>query len=414
MLKKLGLANFKSFSSDMEWIPLAPVTILVGANASGKSNALDAVRFLQGVGMELSIAEILTGKWEGGIKVYPGLRGGAGEVCWGSEETFTVATELTRVCESEMLRDHEGGIQTKGISRCFKHEITCRAKQQPAMISESLDVDEERLIEIPPESENKTGKAPPRSTCRGRVSARSRSALAEVIQQVDEDVKTRGLAGFLLDDYASARFLDVRPSLMKSYVSLVVDDIGQHGENLSAIVWRICQNAEQKEQYLDWLAELCAPEVTGIDFDKTETDKVMVRLIEGDGEKKPISAESLSDGTLRFMGILAAMFSAPEGSLFLMEEIENGLHPTRVHLLVELLEQFAEARHLQIIATTHSSQVLLGLSETALQNAILFARLEDTPGTITRRLGDLDYFEEVTQKTRIDRLFATGWLERSL
>jgi hypothetical protein len=356
MLKKLGLANFKSFSSDMEWIPLAPVTILVGANASGKSNALDAVRFLQGVGMELSIAEILTGKWEGGREVYPGLRGGAGEVCWGSEETFTVATELTRACEGERLRDHEKGIPVKGISRCFKHEITCRAKQRPALISESLDVSDERgderLVEITPESVVKPQLFE-------LTQSRPRSALAEVIHQVNVDVKTRGLAGFLLDDYANARFLDVRPSLMKDYVSSVADDIGQHGENLSAIVRQICRT-DQGEQYLDWLKELCAPEVTDIDFDRTATDKVMVRLVEGDGEKKPISAESLSDGTLRFMGILAAMFSAPEGSLFLMEEIENGLHPTRVHLLVELLEQFAEARHLQIIATTHSSQVLLG------------------------------------------------------
>jgi predicted ATPase len=193
-----------------------------------------------------------------------------------------------------------------------------------------------------------------------------------------------------------------------------VPELGDCGENLSAVVWRICQDEEQKEQYLQWLAALCAPKITEIQFDRTATDKVMLQVVEGNGKETPISAESVSDGTLRFMGILAAMFSAPEGSVFLMEEIENGLHPTRVHLLVELLEQFAESRKLQIIATTHSSQVLLGLSDEALRNAVLFARTEETPGTVTRRLGDLPDFEEVTRTTQIDRLFTTGWLEQAL
>jgi predicted ATPase len=192
---------------------------------------------------------------------------------------------------------------------------------------------------------------------------------------------------------------------------LAADELGSDGENLSTIIYRICRDAKQKERYLDWLSSVCAPQVKGIEFDKRKTDDVLVMLVEGDGDEKPLSARVISDGTLRFMAILAAMFSAPEGTVFLMEEIENGLHPTRIHLLMELFEQFAESRDLQIIATTHSSQVLLSLSEKAQRDAILFARTEDTPGTITRRLGDLPHFEEVMQKTHIDHLFTTGWLE---
>ena len=214
--------------------------------------------------------------------------------------------------------------------------------------------------------------------------------------------------------YREARFLDLRPSEMKDYVSLATPELGIHGENLSAIVYRICEQPDQKEMYLGWLTSLCAPEVTDIDFIKTRASDVLVELVEGNGEKRRISARSLSDGTLRFMGYLAAMFSAPEGSLFLIEEIETGLHPTRIHLLIELFEQFAESRNLQIIATTHSSQVLLSLSERALRDAVLFARTADSSGTVTRRLGDLPDFEEVTQQTHIDELFTTGWMEQSV
>ncbi|MCX7428359.1 MAG: AAA family ATPase [Planctomycetia bacterium] len=417
MLKELQLTDFKSFADDAAPIPFAPVTILVGANGSGKSNLLDAIRFLQGIGTGLSIAEILAGKSLGGREIAPGLRGGAAEVCRAGTEAFTVRSVVELGVHLVVTKDSAGGlIEESPISR-FEHAITCGPKPRPRVVSESLHVDRDRPLEITPEH------------LKGRFS-RERSLLTEVTfphklaegetRDAHEDgngdlvsVDRRYFAGRLLSHYADTRFLNVEPSLMKGYVSLSVDELGEHGENLSAVVRHICTQPERKEQYLDWLGELCAPQVTDIDFDKTKSDKVQVRLKEGDPGNY-VSAESISDGTLRFMAILAAMYSAPEGSLFLMEEIENGLHPTRVHLLVEFLEQMAKLRNIQIIATTHSSQVLLSLSREALRSAVLFARPEGSPGTVTQRLGDLPHFEEVTQRTEIDRLFAAGWLESVL
>lgn len=248
----------------------------------------------------------------------------------------------------------------------------------------------------------------------GRFLPCSRSLLAEIQDHPEVEVQRRFAAGVVLNYYENFHFLELHPAGMKAFVPVAADGLGEHGENLSAVLRRICLDPEREQHLLDWLAKLCAPAVRKIDFEETKTDDVMVKLWEGDGDETPMSARSLSDGTLRFMGYLAAMFSAPEGSLFLIEEIENGLHPTRVHLLVELFEQFAESRNLQIVATTHSSQVLLSLSDKALRDAVVFARVEDRPGTVTSRLGDLPHFDEVTQKTHIDKLFTTGWLEFAL
>jgi predicted ATPase len=396
MIEKLQLLNFKSFAGDAEPIPLAPVTVLVGANASGKSNIFDAFRFLQGLGRRLTIAEILTGKYEGGRESFPAIRGGAEEVCWNGEQTFTI-----QVCGTQLVpADPPGSASTP---TAFTHSITCRPKPEPSVQSETLlahkdslgdwRVDEGSLVDF----------------------SRKRSLLAEVRDQSGAGVK-QILAWRWLDRYRDMRFLDLRPAEMKQYVPTAAQYLGEYGENLSAIVRQICLDPSQKEQFLDWVSMLCAPKIRDIDSEETKTGKVMVRLVEGNGDerKKTVSADSLSDGTLRFMGYLAAMFSAPEGTLFLIEEIENGMHPTRVHLLVELLEQFAASRNLQIIATTHSSQVLLSLSDKALRNAVLCARLEESAGTITKRLGDLPHFEEVVQKTQIDRLFTSGWLELDL
>ena len=60
MLTSLRLVNFKNFAD--ETLKLGPFTVIVGANASGKSNIRDAFRFLHGIGRGYTLAEIMGGK----------------------------------------------------------------------------------------------------------------------------------------------------------------------------------------------------------------------------------------------------------------------------------------------------------------------------------------------------------------
>ncbi len=78
MLKKITLRNFKSFRDST--FELAPLTLIVGANASGKSNFVDALRFLQGCARGLTVGEIFSGKWEGSQQIWLPIRGGEQEV----------------------------------------------------------------------------------------------------------------------------------------------------------------------------------------------------------------------------------------------------------------------------------------------------------------------------------------------
>ena len=60
MFTSLRLVNFKNFAD--ETLKLGPFTVIVGANASGKSNIRDAFRFLHGIGRGYTLAEIMGGK----------------------------------------------------------------------------------------------------------------------------------------------------------------------------------------------------------------------------------------------------------------------------------------------------------------------------------------------------------------
>lgn len=175
----------------------------------------------------------------------------------------------------------------------------------------------------------------------------------------------------------------------------------------------LCDNADHKRSLVEWLSEFCASEIADIDFiEIKEREDVMVVLVERGGKR--ISAPSISDGTLRFLGLLLTLRTASPGSVILMEEIGSGLHPTRLRLLVEYLEAVTREREIQVIATTHSPALLQWLSKDALRSVIAFARVPEHEGTLMRRLGDLPHFDEVIQRKGIDELFSTGWLEMAL
>jgi predicted ATPase len=160
-------------------------------------------------------------------------------------------------------------------------------------------------------------------------------------------------------------------------------------------------------------SELCAPELADLDFiEVAELGDVMAVLVERDGRR--ITTRSMSDGTLRFLGILTALYTVEPLSIVCFEELGAGLHPARVRLLLELLETAHRERGIQTIVTTHSPSLLRWLPDERLGQTILLARTPEHPGTIARRLGDLPGFFDAVRSLGLEEMFATQWLEAAL
>ncbi len=98
------------------------------------------------------------------------------------------------------------------------------------------------------------------------------------------------------------------------------------------------------------------------------------------GLKSPVPATRLSDGTIRFMAMLALLLSPSPPPLLCMEEPELGLHPDAVSLLADLLVE-ASSR-VQLIVTTHSDALVSALTEHA--DSVLVC--EHRGGTFLRRV----------------------------
>ncbi|WP_309891792.1 ATP-binding protein [Archangium sp.] len=395
MLTSLRLRNFKSFAD--AHAPFGPLTLLVGANASGKSNVLDALRLLRGLGAEgLPLEQVLAG-----TAGWTGIRGGIHEAVRTGADAF--------VLESSWRVDPE---QPDQPVRLFEHLIEGVVTPSPMIRHERLLESGVALFETDVDAKDGTGAATGSLVPGGRIMIEANSSVLAFLA-VELLVQSGESARRLVQEYLEGiRFLDVVPSAMRGYVPQKRRELGENGENLSAILWQLCQEPDQKRELVDWLSELCSPELADIEFSLTDEGDVMLRLVETDGGK--VSARSLSDGTLRFLGELVALRTAPKGSLILLEELGRELHPSRVHLLVEYLESITEERGIQVIATTHSPLVLEALGPKARGDVVALGHVPDQPGTVMKRVSDLPRFEEVVERRGMAYLFTTNWLEQAL
>jgi AAA15 family ATPase/GTPase len=82
MLTKLTLERFKNF--EKAELVLGPLSVLIGTNASGKSNIRDAFRFLHGISRRgYTLADVMGEKYiEGGVIQWRGIRGGPREITY--------------------------------------------------------------------------------------------------------------------------------------------------------------------------------------------------------------------------------------------------------------------------------------------------------------------------------------------
>lgn len=415
MLKRLSLRNFKSFRSAE--IPLGPLTLIVGANASGKSNIRDALRVLHGIGLGYPLAEILGEKYgPGGILQWRGIRGGAREVAFQDEGSFQLKVKLSKYTygltvdisdlrfgprvTAERLYSSTGHYVFEShpsdhpIEQRGEHQIRLRHYRHHRLGSQLRSgPDAGQIVKLPRIAEFTS----------------MRPALAQFLERDRESLATRRASAVVVDALQSLRFLDLDPEAMRQPSQPGQHILGDRGENLSSVLQAICADPARKQTLLDWLRALAPMDAVDFDFIPDFSGRVLVHLVESHGHK--VSALSASDGTLRFLALVAALLSPDTGRIFFFEELDNGLHPTRLHLLLQLIQQACREQGVQVIGTTHNPALLAFLDEQARKDALLVYRTEGAPDSRIRRIAELPDIESVLDKQDLGRLHASGWLE---
>jgi predicted ATP-dependent endonuclease of OLD family len=242
----------------------------------------------------------------------------------------------------------------------------------------------------------------------------SRPVLSQIIERIAErkdqraEEVRRSVRG-TIGELGSMRFLDLSPEAMRrpSFPGQVT--LGDRGENLSSVLQAICEDSHRKEALIQWVQELTPMDAADFEFPADQIGRVLVTLIEEDGQRT--TAYSASDGTLRFLAMIAALLGPELAQFYLFEELENGIHPTRLHLLLQLIEQEVRGGAVQMLATTHSPHLLGLLSPQALEHAALVYRLQGAPDARIKRILDIPEARRVLDKESLARLHGYGWLE---
>ena len=139
-----------------------------------------------------------------------------------------------------------------------------------------------------------------------------------------------------------------------------------------------------------------------------------MHLIFRERNGRAVSAYSASDGTLRFVAMLTALLSPSPPGVYFFEEIDNGIHPTRLHLLIDLIEKQTAKNGMQVITTTHSPDVLNLINDKTFENTSVVYRDEESADAIIRPAAELPRASELRRTQGLGRLHSTGWMEDML
>ncbi|MYC35216.1 MAG: AAA family ATPase [Chloroflexi bacterium] len=389
MLTSLRLVNFKNFAD--ETLKLGPFTVIVGANASGKSNIRDAFRFLHGIGRGYTLAEIMGGKLgPGGYVEWDGIRGAPNEIVrFGQSDSpgsgeFTLSVGMRRSEESTVFSATVGFNPDDPDGFRWLSDDTL-VNGQPAMGSVSFASQWHRISESPrPYLTRNLGDESPYDDVRLHI----RSVLENM------------------------RFLDPSPAQMREPSIPGATTLGDHGQNLPTVLESICADADRKQTLLSWFEELTPMDVAGFEFPRDPSGRVHLQILERNGRK--VSAYSASDGTLRFLGILAALMNENAGGIYFFEEIDTGIHPNRLWLLLDLIERQTAKGKMQVITTTHNPALLDWIRDETFEHTSVIYRDEYWSDSVIRPIADLYHLRELRKSRGLGRLFTSGWLESAM
>ena len=404
MITSVRLKNFKNFAD--ETLRLGPFTVIVGANASGKSNVRDAFRFLHGIGRGYTLADIVGGRHgAGGQAEWEPIRGAVNEIARFGKSEFTLEAVIDTVLWTAELEQVHGAIQgatSTPVEVRYAMRVGCDAAHEKgfSVTGASFYTKEGHDWERPddwPKGRRRTD---------GTILA-YQGLLPDMFSE--QDMELLLVRGKIEEAFRGMRFLDPTPNFMRLPAFSGQTVLGDKGENLPSVLYNICADEKRKDVLIQWIRELTPMDVVDLRFLPDPSGRVHLMMREANDSD--VSAYAASDGTLRFLAMLAALLGPEPAGLYFVDEIENGIHPSRLHLLLDLIETQTAETGIQVVATTHSPALLAAMSDQTFEDACVVCRLPDTTDAVIRPLSAIPNAPELRKTQGLGRLLEGGWME---
>jgi predicted ATPase len=409
-LTELRLTSFKSYRDVA--LPLAPLTVLIGRNGGGKSNALDALEVLSRLARGGEIRDALdgarrdAGPVRGGIEGCPPI----------GSDTFELGVTIARDA-GEVRLDLE--IQVRPQVQILREVLTAHVDGRLRTLLETAQADPQRADIEAKVWNNRRGRNPHYIfrathllTAQLPLRLGGKTAAERHVLEAAE-VALAVLGGVF--------HLDPVPQLMRQYVPEQDVVLRRNGENLSATIARLRRGDNARfAELVEVIKDLPEHEVRALEVGRGEFGEVMLALSEvKDGRTVTVPARQMSDGMLRMMAVVTALLAGGPGvaiegptsvapSLTLvLEELENGLHPTQAARVLGLVKSAAAQQNFQVVLTTHSPALLNALGGDDHPGVLVIGRERDGRTRATR-LVDLPGYLAMMASGRLGDLVTAG------
>jgi energy-coupling factor transporter ATP-binding protein EcfA2 len=371
-IRQLRLTAFKSFVNAV--LPLSPLTILIGRNGTGKSNALDAL----GVLARLAQGEDVRKALEGDRRDAAPVRGGA-EGCdpFGTDRFTIGVTVSDRPARATWTASLDITVQVKPDARIIEETFraSIKGREEVDVLSTLGDSTPEHSDVFAKIYNGKQGRNPHLALRSDRLLTGQLPLRLQGANDVER--KIISAAERALTAISGVFQLDPVPHLMRGYVPEQDVVLRRTGENLSAAVNRLKNDPDTFDALVSIARDLAEHDVCGLALEPATTSP----------DTPPLC--------------------------LVLEELENGLHPSQAAQVLDLVRRRSTEGHFQVIMTTRSPALLKALSGQDHPGVLVCDRDAARGSSRVRRLTALPDYLRIMGGGRLGEIVTAGRLTSS-
>jgi len=419
-IKNINVKNFKSFK-EIE-INLNKFNVLIGANASGKSNFIQIFKFLRDV-IQLGLDNAIS--LQGGLEYLRNIN-------IGHYENFSVNISMdsdsgfiARRIKKELI-----GIKTYESNYAFTMMFVNKDKDFEIIqdkLTQKCDFfsfkeykEELKEKEMLGKGEiiykNDNGKLSMNIKKPSKVPIEKEDILPKFIMEEKIPLKTLLLENPIVllhpvekifNDFA---IYDFDPKLPKKATPITGKaDLEEDGSNLSIVLKNITAEKSKKRTFCNLISELL-PFIDDVDVERFADKSLLFKLREKYFKSDYLPASFISDGTIHITAMILALFFGKK-PITIIEEPERNIHPYLISKLVKLMMDASRKEQMvnkQIIITTHNPEIV---KNAGMENLLLVARNEDGFSVVSRPIDKEEVKTFLKNKIGIEELYVQSLLE---
>lgn len=368
-LEKLTLKNFKSIKNAE--ISLTNKSIIIGANASGKSNLISALKFINYIllyGIDDAVS--LLGGFDNLINL-------------NSLKNETIDINFSFLLENDnWYRSFNKSYIIRPSKLGYNLSLGRKGNNQFKVISDEMIItfalgESKNKKKFLKDNDTQLGAFTIKFAKNGRTvksdiienntpltdreieNERSINFYKIIIKEDKKELILNSIRYFLPPIYINNNELfkiyDFDPKLLKTPSQITSKhNLEEDGANIGVVLERLLRDKTNKKTLLNLLTT-SLPNINRIEIKKNIDKSVAYQMIEK-FSNKPLYSQFLSDGTVSMLALVIALYFNEDENIIILEEPERNLHPQVIRKLVEMINEVS--RDKQIIITTHNSEII--------------------------------------------------------